>query len=119
MELRAVDVDPEPEIAGIEPTRGLNHFVGPNHPVALELLAVAALLVASGDGDIVAGNSPRRHVAWLGLPLAVAGLWLGLARADATVIEFYTLPVAALLLAILGITLARRPASGELNEPSR
>lgn len=77
--------------------------------LTLVLLAVAALLVASGDGDIVSGSSPRRHVAWLGLPLAVAGLWLGLARADATVIEFYSLPVAALLLAILGITLARRP----------
>jgi hypothetical protein len=80
--------------------------------LTLVLLAVAALLVASGDGGILAGNSPRRHLAWLGFPLAVAGLWLGLARADASVIEFYTLPVAGLLLVILSAVLARRPVPG-------
>lgn len=83
--------------------------------LTLVLLAVAALLVASGDGDIVAGNSPRRHIAWLGLPLAVSGLWLGLARADATIVEYYTLPVAGLLLVILAFTLLRRPTTGPGN----
>lgn len=87
--------------------------------LALVLLAVAALLVASGDGDIVTGTALRRHVAWLGLPLAVAGLWLGLVRAEATVVELYTLPVALLLLAILGVTLARRPARNIPVEPGR
>ncbi|WP_411722496.1 SCO7613 C-terminal domain-containing membrane protein [Mycetocola sp.] len=86
--------------------------------LTLVLLAVAAVLVASGDGDIV-GHSRRRHLAWLGLPLAVAGLWLGLARADATVVELYTLPVAGLLLAILGVTLVRRPVSGGTVLPGR
>lgn len=87
--------------------------------LTLVLLAVAALLVASGEGGIIAGSSPRRHLAWLGFPLAVAGLWLGLARADATVIEFYTLPVAGLLLAILGATLARRPVASAGSPPGR
>jgi hypothetical protein len=87
--------------------------------LTLVLLAVSAVLVASGDGDVVSGTSQRRHLAWLGLPLAVAGLWLGLARADATVIELYTLPVAGLLLAILGVIVARRPISGVLVEPGR
>ncbi|MET4639950.1 hypothetical protein [Mycetocola sp. 2940] len=87
--------------------------------LTLLLLAVSALLVGSGEGGIVSGTSPRRHLAWLGFPLAVAGLWLGLARADATVIELYTLPVAGLLLAILGITLARRPVRGARAEPGR
>lgn len=87
--------------------------------VALLLLAVSTLLVASGNGGILSGTAPRRHVAWLGLPLAVAGLWLGLARAGATVIELYTLPVAGLLLAILGLVVIRRPASGALVEPGR
>ena len=86
--------------------------------LTLVLLAVASLLVASGDGGIVSGTATRRHLAWLGLPLAVSGLWLGLARADATVVEFYTLPVAGLLLAILGVTLARR-ASTAVVEPGR
>lgn len=87
--------------------------------LTLVLLAVSALLVGSGDGGIVAGTSPRRHLAWLGFPLAVAGLWLGLARADATAVELYTLPVAGLLLVILGITLTRRPVSGARVEPGR
>ncbi|WP_143094997.1 SCO7613 C-terminal domain-containing membrane protein [Mycetocola miduiensis] len=87
--------------------------------LTLVLLAVAAVLVASGDGDIVAGTSPRRHVAWLGLPLAVAGLWLGLLRADVTVVEFYTLPVSALLFAILGVLLIRRPVADGRVQPGR
>ncbi|MBG6238308.1 hypothetical protein IWX78_001263 [Mycetocola sp. CAN_C7] len=77
--------------------------------ITLVLLAVAAMLVSSGDGDIVTGGSPRRHVAWVGFPLAVAGLWLGVFRADGTVVEFYTLPVAGLLLAILVLVLVRHP----------
>ncbi len=87
--------------------------------LTLVLLAVSALLVASGNGDIVAGLSPRRHLAWLGLPLAVAGLWLGLARADARIVEFYTLPVVGLLLAILWLTVLRRPAAGTSALPGR
>jgi hypothetical protein len=87
--------------------------------LTLVLLAVAAVLVASGDGDIVAGDSQRRHLAWLGLPLSVSGLWLGLARADATVIELYTLPVCGLLLAILGVTLARRRVADGMLQPGR
>jgi hypothetical protein len=87
--------------------------------LTLVLLAVAAVLVASGEGDIVSGHSQRRHLAWLGLPLAVAGLWLGLGHAGATVIELYTLPVASLLLAILAVVLVRRPVPEGMVQPGR
>ncbi len=87
--------------------------------LTLVLLAASALLVASGNGGIFVGQSPRRLVAWLGLPLAVAGLWLGLARADARIVEFYTLPVAGLLLAILWLTVLRRPTAGTSTLPGR
>src|SRR5690606_35298414 len=55
--------------------------------LALLLLGVAALVVASGSGGIVTGTSQRRHLAWLGLPLAVAALWLGLVRSDVDEVE--------------------------------
>ncbi|RLQ85922.1 hypothetical protein D9V28_03490 [Mycetocola zhadangensis] len=74
----------------------------------LLLLAVAAVIVASGDGGVVRGSRPRRHIAWVGLPLAVGSLWMALIRADVTGIEFYTLPVAGLLLTIFGLIVMRR-----------
>lgn len=76
--------------------------------VALLLTAVAALIVASGEGGVFRGQSRRRHVAWVGLPLAIGALWLALARNDVTGLEFYTLPVAGLLLALLVLILIRR-----------
>ena len=76
--------------------------------VALLLIAVAALIVASGEGGVLRGKSPRRHVAWAGLPLAIGSLWLALARNDVTRLEFYTLPVAGLLLVILALIVVRR-----------
>src|SRR5690606_3360059 len=81
--------------------------------LALLLLAVAALVVASGSGGIVTGTSERRHLAWLGLPLAVSALWLGLVRSNVDEVEWYTLPVAGLLLAILWLILARRPVAAQ------
>ena len=82
--------------------------------VSLLLTAVAALIIASGAGGVFRGQSPRRHVAWAGLPLAIGALWLALARNDVTGLEFYTLPVAGLLLALLALIVVRRtlPADG-------
>jgi hypothetical protein len=77
--------------------------------LVLLLLAAASLIVASGDGGIFHGTSPRRHLAWVGLPLAVAALWTALWRTDQAVVEFYTLPVSALLLVVLSLILLRRP----------
>ncbi|MCP2030634.1 phage shock protein PspC (stress-responsive transcriptional regulator) [Okibacterium sp. HSC-33S16] len=75
---------------------------------ALLLLAVTVILIASGEGGPIQGRTARHHVAWAGLPLAVAALWVALTRNDVTVIELYTLPVAGLLLAVLAVVLVRR-----------
>ncbi|AWB86678.1 hypothetical protein C3E77_08625 [Mycetocola zhujimingii] len=86
--------------------------------LALLLLAVAAVIIASGDGGVFAGRSLRRHVAWAGLPLAVGSLWLGLARNDVDVVEFYTLPVSGLLFAILALIVIRRePVTDRVSSP--
>lgn len=87
--------------------------------VALLLTAVAALIIASGEGGVFAGRTPRRHVAWVGLPLAVSALWLALARNNVEVIEYYTLPVSGLLLTILALILVRRARLSEGVSSSR
>ncbi|RWZ61198.1 hypothetical protein ELQ92_09230 [Labedella populi] len=48
-------------------------------------------------------GAPRRHLAWVGAALAVAALWWFLADERVTAIEYYSLPVAGLLLAVAGV----------------
>ncbi|MFU8946983.1 SCO7613 C-terminal domain-containing membrane protein [Mycetocola zhadangensis] len=76
--------------------------------LAFLFLAVAALLIGSGEGGVLRGQTPRRHSAWAALPLAVAALWTALSDNSVTVIEWYTVPVAGLLFVILALVVVRR-----------
>lgn len=76
-------------------------------PLVLLVLSVAPTLIAfRPDG----GGYPRRHLAWAGAVLAVAALWWFLIDHSVDVVEYYSLPVAGLLLGIASISaLNRRP----------
>ncbi|WP_308799647.1 SCO7613 C-terminal domain-containing membrane protein [Agromyces silvae] len=76
----------------------------------LALLAPAPLLIAALWGEPFASSSPARHLAWVSAPLAVAAWWTWLADAGETVVELFTLPVAALCLALGTLVALRRPS---------
>ncbi|BDZ48356.1 hypothetical protein GCM10025867_05970 [Frondihabitans sucicola] len=77
----------------------------------LLLLAVAALVAASGNGPVLTGSAPRRHLAWVALPLSTAALWIALVQRSVTLVEAYTLPLAGVLLLLAAaLTLWREPA---------
>jgi len=71
--------------------------------VALIISAVTVLLLAIDRDGLFGSVSPRRHLGWLALALASAGLWLGLAQADVRAVEAYVLPVAGALLIIAAL----------------
>lgn len=75
--------------------------------LCLLLLALVPLLLAAGHGGVFRTTSAWRHVAWLSLPLAVAGLWSYLGRHGTAAPEPYSLPVAG-LLAVLAVLVCWR-----------
>lgn len=77
--------------------------------LSLLVLAVAALVLASGEGEIVQGDRARHHIAWAAVPLGLAALWTLLADGGVTTVEAYTAPVAGLLAALAALFVWRRP----------
>jgi hypothetical protein len=75
----------------------------------LALLAPVPLVLAALWGDPITSRSTMRHVAWLSALVAVGAWWTWLADDGASVVEAFTLPVAALCLAIGALVVARRP----------
>jgi hypothetical protein len=73
---------------------------GASAPLALLVLAATPVLVAFRPR---AERSSLRQLAWAGAALAVAALWWFLADRSVDVVEYYTLPVAGLLLAVAGL----------------
>lgn len=76
------------------------------HPLAWLAVVVAALtvlVVAVSPDGLFGSVSPRRHLGWAALLLAVGGLWLGLDRAGTEALEPYVLPVAAALLVLAAL----------------
>ncbi|WP_370448628.1 SCO7613 C-terminal domain-containing membrane protein, partial [Cryobacterium sp. TMB1-7] len=71
--------------------------------LVLLLTAVVLLLTAIDADGLFASASWRRHVGWLSLVAATAGLWWGLARAGTTPVEAYVLPLAGLLLLLAAL----------------
>lgn len=90
----------------------------------LAVLAIAALVIASTPGSspiaALTGAHLRHHVAWAAPVLAITALWAVLADAGVTVVEAYSLPLAALLaLLALGLpALALRFAHGSAPHPA-
>jgi hypothetical protein len=76
--------------------------------LSLLVLAVAALVLASGEGEILQGDRARHHIAWVAIPLGLAALWTLLADGGVTTVEAYTAPVAGLLAALAVLFLWRR-----------
>lgn len=72
--------------------------------LVLLLAAVVVLVVAISRDGLVGAVSPRRHLGWAALALAVAALWSRLAASDVTAPEPYTLPIAGALLLIAAAT---------------
>ena len=62
--------------------------------------AVVALLLAVSPDGLFGAESKRKHLGWLALALAVAGLWWRLAGAQVDNLEPYVLPLAGALLLI-------------------
>ncbi|RWZ51906.1 hypothetical protein ELQ90_07440 [Labedella phragmitis] len=83
----------------------------------LTLLVIAAIptLLAFRPGTAPS----RRPVAWIGATLAVAALWWFLLDERVTDIEYYSLPVAGLLLLVAGVVGWRSRHSGPGAPPSR
>ena len=77
--------------------------------LSLLVLAVAALVLASGEGEILRGDRGRHHIAWAAIPLGLAALWTLLADGGVTTVEAYTAPVAGLLAALAALFVWRRP----------
>jgi hypothetical protein len=74
---------------------------GESVPLALLVLAATPVLVAFRPRT---EPSSMRRIAWAGAALAVASLWSFLADRSVDVVEYYTLPVAGLLLAVVGVS---------------
>ncbi len=77
--------------------------------LSLLVLAVAVLVLASGEGEILQGDRARHHIAWVAIPLGLAALWTLLADGGVTTVEAYTAPVAGLLAALAALFVWRRP----------
>ncbi|SKC48128.1 SCO7613 C-terminal domain-containing membrane protein [Okibacterium fritillariae] len=77
--------------------------------LSLLVLAVAALVLASGEGEILQGDRARHHIAWVAIPLGLAALCTLLADGGVTTVEAYTAPVAGLLAALAALFVWRRP----------
>lgn len=79
--------------------------------LVLELAAVCALLVAISPDGLFGAATSRKHVGWLALALAVAGLWWRLAGTGVRDVEPYVLPLAGALLLIALLTWRSRAAT--------
>jgi len=71
--------------------------------LVLLFTGVAVLLTAVDADGLFASNSWRRHLGWLSLVLATAGLWWGLFDSGTTPVEAYVLPVAGTVLALAAL----------------
>lgn len=71
--------------------------------LVLLFTGVAVLLTAVDADGLFASNSWRRHLGWLSLVLATAGLWWGLFDGGTTPVEAYVLPVAGTVLALAAL----------------
>jgi hypothetical protein len=72
---------------------------GPLTRLTLLVIAVIPTLLAFRPGTA----RSRRHIAWIGAALAVAALWWFLLDERVTDIEYFSLPVAGLLLLVAGV----------------
>ena len=70
--------------------------------IVLEIAAVTALLLAISPDGLFAAASPRKHLGWVALALAVGGLWWRLAGSEIRDVEPYVLPLAGALLLVAG-----------------
>lgn len=80
--------------------------------LALLVIAVAVLLLAVSRDGLFGSTSARRHLGWLALALATAGLWLRLADSSVTALEPYLLPLTGALLVVAVLIARARGASG-------
>jgi len=83
--------------------------------LVLLVSAVTALLLAIAPDGLVGSASRRKHLGWLALALATAGLWLRLAQSSVTAVEAYVLPLAGALLIVA--LLAWRAGGSRLAPP--
>jgi hypothetical protein len=68
------------------------------------LIAAVTTLILSIDTDgLFASVSPRRHLGWLAIVLATAGLWWRLGSQQVTAVEAYVLPVAGVLFVVAAL----------------
>lgn len=65
----------------------------------LILAAVTALFLATSRDGLVASKSSRKHLGWVAIALATAGLWWQLGSSRVEALEPYVLPLAGALLA--------------------
>lgn len=71
--------------------------------LVLLLAAVAALLLAVDRDGLFSSGSARRHIGWIALALATAGLWWRLTGDRVTNLEFYVVPLTLALLVIAAL----------------
>lgn len=71
--------------------------------LALLLAALAALLLATSPGGLVAAAGQRKHVGWVALALAVAALWWRLSTESVTAVEPWVLPISGVLLLVAAL----------------
>ncbi len=71
--------------------------------LVLLLAAVAALLLAIDRDGLFSSGSARRHVGWIALALATAGLWWRLDGDRVSNLEFYVVPLTVALLVIASL----------------
>ncbi|MEO7349507.1 MAG: hypothetical protein ABIW32_06590 [Terrimesophilobacter sp.] len=65
----------------------------------LVLAAVTTLFLAIGRDGLFASKSPRKHLGWLAIALAISGLWWRLGSSQVGALEPYVLPLTGVLLA--------------------
>lgn len=68
--------------------------------LVLLIAAVAVLLAAISRDGLFASVSPRKHLGWLALALALGALWWQLTSSEVVDVELYVLPLAGALLLI-------------------
>src|SRR5690606_19554873 len=68
--------------------------------LVLVLLGLAALFLAISHDGLFGSESPRKHLGWVALALATAGLWWRLAGDEVTALEPFVLPLAGALLLV-------------------
>lgn len=71
--------------------------------LVLILAAVTALLLSVSTDGLFSSQSGRRHLGWLALALATAGLWWRLFNDRVEALEPYVLPLSAALLVVAAL----------------